>query len=65
MSEIILDSKHTIVPVTGEEYKRQRRLLTGMKFGTIRLQPGGWYRTSFFPKFANALYNFKVRVKTV
>ncbi|KAK7076217.1 Sulfotransferase (sult) [Halocaridina rubra] len=59
-------SGHEVVPLEGEELARQEKDFTGyVDLGMVRFQPGRWLFPSSFTRFADKIYNFKVKPNDV
>lgn len=52
-------SGHEEIVVRGEDAEKQKKFL-GYKTGTIRLEPDGWFFSSYFSDYADRFYNFQV-----
>ncbi|XP_076060464.1 sulfotransferase 1 family member D1-like [Oratosquilla oratoria] len=57
----MLKSGHEVVPLEEEEQEEQKTLCLGYTEGMVRLQPGGWFYPTTFVKFADQIYDFKLR----
>lgn len=58
-----LKSGHRIVPLIGEEGQRQIDNFEGSRYGSVRVEPGGWFFTAPYLLYANKYYDFKFKPK--